>query len=75
MPGTTEILIIVGVVVLLFGAGQIPKFARNIGKAKREFERGLRDGASGADDDDDDDEDSSASSKRSREKESSGKKE
>jgi sec-independent protein translocase protein TatA len=51
MPGTTEILIIVGVIVLLFGAGQIPKFARNIGKAKREFERGLRDGASGADED------------------------
>jgi len=43
MIGTTEILIIGGVVVLLFGAAAIPKFTRAIGKAKGEFEKGLRD--------------------------------
>ncbi len=39
--GTTEIIIICGVVVLLFGAGAIPKFARSLGKARKEFEKGL----------------------------------
>ena len=38
MFGSTEILIIGGVVLVLFGATAIPKFARSIGRAKREFE-------------------------------------
>ena len=43
--GTTEILLICGVVVLLFGATAIPKFAKNIGKAKSEFEKGVKEGS------------------------------
>lgn len=46
--GPTEILVICGVIVLLFGATAIPKFARNIGKAKKEFEKGLKDGSEDA---------------------------
>ena len=46
--GTTEILLICGVVVLLFGATAIPKFAKNIGKAKSEFEKGVKEGAKDA---------------------------
>jgi sec-independent protein translocase protein TatA len=46
MIGTTEILIIGGVVVLLFGAAAIPKFTRAIGKAKGEFNKGMRDAKS-----------------------------
>ncbi len=38
--GTFEIVIVCGVIVLLFGAGAIPKFARSIGKARKEFEKG-----------------------------------
>ncbi len=53
MIGTTEILIVAGVIVLLFGASAIPKFARNIGRAKREFEKGMKDGAAEAEKDDD----------------------
>ena len=41
--GTTEILIVCGVVVLLFGAASIPRFARSLGRAKREFQEGLED--------------------------------
>lgn len=41
MIGTTEILIIGGVVLLLFGASAIPKLARSIAKAKSEFRKGL----------------------------------
>lgn len=44
MTGNIEILIIVGVVVLLFGASAIPKIARSIGKAKKEFQKGLAEG-------------------------------
>ncbi len=43
MIGTTEILIISGVVVLLFGATAIPKFFRSMGKAKAEFKKGIKD--------------------------------
>jgi len=41
MIGSTEILIIGGVVVLLFGAAAIPKLAKSIGQAKKEFQKGL----------------------------------
>ena len=43
MIGTTEILIIAGVVVVLFGASAIPKFSRAIGKARGDFEKGIKD--------------------------------
>ncbi len=43
MIGTTEILVVSGVVVLLFGASALPKFARNIGKARSEFHKGMKD--------------------------------
>ena len=42
MLGTTEIVIIVGVVVVLFGASAIPKLAKSIGKARAEFEKGIK---------------------------------
>ena len=42
MIGTTEILVVSGVVILLFGASALPKFARNIGKARLEFEQGMK---------------------------------
>lgn len=41
MLGTTEIIIIAGVILVLFGATAIPRFARSLGKAKREFEKGI----------------------------------
>lgn len=40
MIGATEILIIGGVIFVLFGATAIPKFAKSLGKAKREFQKG-----------------------------------
>jgi sec-independent protein translocase protein TatA len=44
MIGTTEIIIIVAVILVLFGASAIPKFAKSLGKAKSEFEKGIKDG-------------------------------
>ena len=45
IPGGAEWVIIGGVVLVLFGASAIPRFARSIGRAKKEFEKGQHDGA------------------------------
>ena len=42
--GAPEILIVAGIIILLFGAKKLPEFARSMGKAKNEFQRGLKDG-------------------------------
>ena len=39
------IVIAVLVVVLLFGGSQLPKLARGLGSAQREFKKGLEEGA------------------------------
>ena len=44
MIGSSEILIISIVVLILFGAAAIPKFARSLGKAKSELEKGIKEG-------------------------------
>lgn len=44
MIGSTEIIIIAAVVLVLFGATAIPRFARSLGKARREFKEGLAEG-------------------------------
>jgi len=40
MPGGPELLIVLLVLVLLFGANKIPKLARSTGQAMGEFQRG-----------------------------------
>ncbi|MDR1211162.1 MAG: twin-arginine translocase TatA/TatE family subunit [Spirochaetaceae bacterium] len=44
MVGHTELLIIVLVVLVLFGASAIPKFARSLGQAKKEFSKAMKEG-------------------------------
>lgn len=44
MIGQSELLLILLVVLILFGASAIPRLARALGKAKSEFEKGLREG-------------------------------
>jgi sec-independent protein translocase protein TatA len=47
--------LIVGILVLLvFGASQIPKLARSLGQAQKEFKQGLKEGAADDDDSSDD---------------------
>lgn len=50
MLGTTEIVIIACVILVLFGAAAIPRFARSLGRAKKEFEEGIKEGEAGEDD-------------------------
>lgn len=40
MPGATELLVILAVVVLLFGANRLPELANASGRALGEFHRG-----------------------------------
>ncbi len=42
-PGTSELIIILVIVILLFGVGRISKVAGEVGKGIREFRAGLRD--------------------------------
>ena len=44
--GTTEIAILVGAFVLLFGATRIPDLARAMGLAKGEYQKAVREVAS-----------------------------
>jgi sec-independent protein translocase protein TatA len=43
--GGPELLIVLAVVMLLFGAKKVPELARSVGQAQREFKEGVRDGA------------------------------
>jgi sec-independent protein translocase protein TatA len=38
-----ELLIVLAVVLLLFGAKKVPELARGLGRAQREFQAGTRD--------------------------------
>jgi sec-independent protein translocase protein TatA len=40
-----DLLIILAVVALLFGSSQLPKLARSLGRASKEFRDGLAEGA------------------------------
>ena len=43
--GMGEILIILAVLLLLFGARKLPELARSMGRSTKEFKAGLREGA------------------------------
>lgn len=47
--GTAELIIILVVLLLLFGAKRIPEIARSIGRSLTQFKKGLKDGENGLD--------------------------
>ena len=44
MPSGPEWIIVLVVVLVIFGGSQLPKLARNLGKAQKEFKDGLAEG-------------------------------
>ncbi len=44
MIGTTEIVVVAATGLILFGSAALPKFARSIGQAKKELEKGIKEG-------------------------------
>jgi sec-independent protein translocase protein TatA len=47
MPSGAEWFIVLAVVLVIFGGSQLPKLARNLGKAQKEFKDGLAEGQEG----------------------------
>ena len=43
--GPGELIVILAVVLLLFGAKRLPEMARSLGRSSREFKKGLRESA------------------------------
>jgi sec-independent protein translocase protein TatA len=43
--GVEELLIIAGIAVLIFGGSKLPQLARSLGRAKNEFNKGLKEDA------------------------------
>lgn len=43
--GPTELIIVLVIVLLLFGSTRLPKLARSLGQASREFKQGVAEGA------------------------------
>ena len=43
--GPDLLIVVLVVVVVLFGGAAIPKLARNLGSAKKEFEKGIKEGS------------------------------
>ena len=41
MFGSSEMVIVLVIVLVLFGGSQLPKLARNLGKAQKEFKDGV----------------------------------
>ena len=42
MPGTTELIIILVIIVLFFGVGQLPKVLGQMGKGVKAFKDGMK---------------------------------
>ena len=51
MPGLPELLVILAIVFLVFGAARLPHLARSLGKAKTEFQQGIKEGDKGESED------------------------
>ncbi|HEX5096935.1 MAG TPA: twin-arginine translocase TatA/TatE family subunit [Acidimicrobiia bacterium] len=43
--GAPELLIVLIIAILVFGGSQVPKLARSLGQAQKEFKSGLEEGA------------------------------
>jgi sec-independent protein translocase protein TatA len=43
--GATELIILLTIILLLFGAKRIPELARSLGRGKREFHKGVTEDA------------------------------
>jgi sec-independent protein translocase protein TatA len=43
--GPTELIILLVIVLLVFGSSRLPKLARSLGQAQKEFKQGISEGA------------------------------
>ncbi len=45
MPGQSEVLLIIFIILLLFGAKKLPELSRSLGKSLGEFKKGQKEGS------------------------------
>ena len=45
--GLPELIIIFAILLVLFGGAKLPKLARSLGQAQKEFKQGVTDGSKG----------------------------
>jgi sec-independent protein translocase protein TatA len=48
--GTSELIIILILVLIIFGAGKLPQVGKSLGQGLRNFKDGMKDGEKGEDD-------------------------
>ena len=48
--GPTELIIVLVIILLLFGSTRLPKLARSLGQASKEFKTGVKEGDTSPDD-------------------------
>lgn len=51
MPGMTEMIIILVIILIIFGAGKLPEIGSGLGRAIKNFKKGVSDSGSTSDDD------------------------
>ena len=61
--GTTELLVVLAIVLIIFGPKALPKLGRSLGKTLGSFRKGMSDGT---DDDEDDDEEEDVVKKKKK---------
>ncbi|MCU1499250.1 MAG: Sec-independent protein translocase protein TatA [Acidimicrobiales bacterium] len=44
MPGPTELVIVLVIILVIFGGAKLPKLAKSLGEAQREFKKGTEEG-------------------------------
>jgi len=49
MLGTTEIIIIAAIILLLFGGSKLPKLMKGLGQGMNEFKKGMKEGDTSVD--------------------------
>ncbi len=54
MLGTTEIIIIAAIILLLFGGSKLPKLMKGLGQGMNEFKKGMQEGDSSKQNDEED---------------------
>ncbi|MDE0614125.1 MAG: twin-arginine translocase TatA/TatE family subunit [bacterium] len=47
--GATELIIVLVILLVLFGGAKLPKLARSLGQAQKEFKQGVTDSSKGDD--------------------------
>lgn len=48
--GPTELIVVLLIILLLFGSTRLPKLARSLGQASKEFKTGVKEGDTSPDD-------------------------